>query len=69
MQLNAILCLFYTHQGLKRLREHAGFALFVNEIALMMRRNNPEIPDEEVQRVSVTEVCIVDNLMSMRSQL
>jgi len=42
-------------KGLKRLREHAGFALFVNEIALMMRRNNPEVPDEEVQRVSVTE--------------
>lgn len=46
----------FTQQGLKRLREQAGFALFVNEVAFMMRRNNPEIQDEEIQRVSVAEV-------------
>eukprot|EP00112_Aurelia_sp_Birch-Aquarium-sp1_P021723 Seg592.6_Seg592.7 transcript_id=Seg592.6_Seg592.7/GoldUCD/mRNA.D3Y31 product="Protein polybromo-1" protein_id=Seg592.6_Seg592.7/GoldUCD/D3Y31 len=42
-------------KGLKRLREQAGFALFVNEIAVMMRRNNPDVLDEEIQKVSITE--------------
>eukprot|EP00794_Sanderia_malayensis_P006139 gene6139-6845_t len=39
----------------RRLREQAGFALFSNDIAMILRRSNPDVSDEEIQKVSLSE--------------